>query len=57
MNREENFLEIVIVVAATPATPCEREFIVHTFQDIQDDMAHNGKILSGIVLSHPSIAG
>ena len=37
MNRKQDFLKVVVIIAATPATSGDREFIIHALQDIQND--------------------
>ena len=41
MNRKQDFLEIVVIITATPATSGDRELIIHTFQNIQNDMTYH----------------
>jgi len=41
MNRKQDFLKIIVIIAATPATSGDRELIIHAFQNIQNDMTYH----------------
>ena len=34
MNRKQDFLKVVVIIAATSATSGDRELIIHALQDI-----------------------
>ena len=55
MNRKQDFLEVVVIIAATPATSGYRELIIHALQGIQNDMAYHRKVFRCIILAHARV--
>jgi len=55
MNRKQDFLEVVVIIAATPATSGDRELIIHALQDIQNDIAYHRKVFRCIILAHARV--
>ena len=55
MNRKQDFLKVVVIIAATSATSGDRELIIHALQDIQNDMAYHRKVFRCIILAHARV--
>ena len=55
MNRKQDFLKVVVIIAAKPATSGDRELIVHALQNIQDNMAYHRKVFRCIILAHTRV--
>jgi len=55
MNRQQDFLKVVVIITATSATSGNGELIVHALQNIQDNMAYHRKVFRCIILAHARV--